>query len=349
MVIDFHAHYLAPEHLTMQATTPEGRVVGSGLRGSGSTAMLEANGFPMGSAATPEGYSNLDLRLEQMAAMGIDMQVLSPPTYMMFLEIAARDAARLDREQNEAIAEAVRRHPTALAGLGVIPYQDAEVAVREIAHLMDELGLLGVQIPTQVTGWNLDDPQLDPVWQALNARDALVFVHPNEVLGRERLDRYYLWNLIGNPTETAVALASLMFGGVIERFPRIRFLAAHGGGSAPYLLGRWEHAARIRPDLAHLSATPRELFKRVYVDSVVHGPGELRYLIEVIGAERILLGTDVPFDMGVADPVALYGANLPGDAVERIRRGHQELVTRSRPSGDAPWQKSSSGAASASL
>jgi aminocarboxymuconate-semialdehyde decarboxylase len=349
MVIDFHAHYLASEHLTMQATTPEGRVVGSGVRGSGNTATLEANGFPMGTAATPGGYSDIELRLERMAAAGIDMQVLSPPTYMMFLELAARDAARLDREQNEAIAAVVRRHPTAFAGLGGVPYQDSVVAVQEIAHLMDELGLLGVQVPTQVNGWNLDDPELEPVWAALNARDALVFIHPNEVLGRERLDRYYLWNLIGNPTETAIALASLMFGGVIERYPRIRFVAAHGGGSASYLLGRWEHAARVRPDLAHLSATPRELFNRVYVDSIVHGPGELSYLIDVIGVERILLGTDAPFDMGVSDPVALYGANLPGDAVEQILRGHQELVTRSQPSRGVPWQKSSSGAASASL
>jgi aminocarboxymuconate-semialdehyde decarboxylase len=328
VVIDFHAHYLAPEHLTMRAITPDGRVVGSGLRGSGSAAMLEANGFPMGTATTPEGYSDVDLRLERMAAAGIDVQVLSSPTYMMFLDIVARDAARLDREQNEAIAAVVRRHPCAFVGLGSLPYQDPEIAVQEIAHLMDELGLLGVQIPTHVNGRNLDDPHFEPVWAALNARDALVFIHPNEVLGRERLDRYYLWNLIGNPTETAVALASLMFGGVIERYPRIRFIAAHGGGATPYLLGRWEHAARVRPDLAHLSATPRELFRSVYVDTIVHGPGELRYLVEAIGADRILLGTDTPFDMGVTDPVALFDADLPKETVDRILGGHQELLAR---------------------
>src|SRR5262249_31119958 len=150
--------------------------------------------------------------------------------------------------------------------------------------------------------------------------------HPNYVLGAERLSRYYLMNLLGNPVETAVALASLMFGGVFGRFPHIHFLAAHGGGVAPFVIGRWEHAARVRPELAHLLTSPPELLRHIYVDSIVHGAPELLYLIEKLGAEHIVLGSDFPFDMGVQDPVALFGASLAEDVRQQILAGHQALL-----------------------
>jgi aminocarboxymuconate-semialdehyde decarboxylase len=142
----------------------------------------------------------------------------------------------------------------------------------------------------------------------------------------ERLTRYYLTNLLGNPVETAVALASLIFGGVLDRFPRIRFLAAHGGGVAPFVIGRWEHAARVQPELAHLSASPLELLRRIYVDSIVHGTPELLSLIEMLGAERIVLGSDFPFDMGTWEPTTLFGAKLPENVRQQILAGHQALL-----------------------
>jgi aminocarboxymuconate-semialdehyde decarboxylase len=154
----------------------------------------------------------------------------------------------------------------------------------------------------------------------------MVFIHPLDVLGAERLTKYYLRNLLGNPAETAVALASLMFGGVFERFPHIRFLAAHGGGVAPFVIGRWELGARVRPELAHLAASPLELLRQSYVDSIVHGAPELCYLIEMLGAERIVLGSDTPFDMGTRDPSALFGATLPDELRRTILAGHQDLL-----------------------
>jgi aminocarboxymuconate-semialdehyde decarboxylase len=218
---------------------------------------------------------------------------------MFFTEIAGTEAARLMREQNEAIATVVRQYPDPFRGLGVVPLQDTEIAAKEVVYLMDTLGLIGIEILTHLAGKNLDHPDLDQVWHTLNDRQAVVLIHPHDVLGAERLKQHYLWNLLGNPVETAQALASLAFGGVFDRFPRIRFIASHGGGVAPFVVGRWQHAANVRPELAHLSASPLDLLRHVYVDSIVHGPQELLYLIETLGADRIVLGTDLPFDMGV--------------------------------------------------
>lgn len=326
MIIDFHTHYLAQEHLQMHATTQDGRIVGSRVRGEGKDAVVEANGNPLGSSCNPEDFYNLTARLACMEQSGVNMQVLSPPPFMCFTELPGTEAAPLLREQNEAIAAVVQHYPNSFRGLGVAPLQDAKRAVTEIVYLMDTLKLAGVEILTQVAGKNLDSPDLDPVWQALDARSALVFIHPLHVLGAERLTRYYLTNLLGNPVETAVALASLIFGGVLERFPRIRFLAAHGGGVAPFVIGRWEHAARVRPELAHLSASPLELLRRIYADSIVHGAPELLYLIEMLGAERIVLGSDFPFDMGTKEPASLFGVHLPENVRQQILAGHQALL-----------------------
>jgi aminocarboxymuconate-semialdehyde decarboxylase len=326
MIIDFHAHYLAREHLQMHTKTPDGRIVGSRLRGEGKDDVMETNGIPLGSSCKPEEFYDLAARLEFMAATGVDIEVLSPPPFMSFTDIPGPEAAKLVREQNEAIAEVIRQYPDSFRGLGVAPVQDAESAVPEIAYLMDTLKLAGVEILTQIAGKNLDSPDLEPVWQALDARHALLLIHPLDVLGAERLTRYYLRNLLGNPIETAVALACLAFSGVLERFPHIRFLAAHGGGVAPFVIGRWEHGAQVRPELAHLSASPLTLLRHTYVDSLVHGAPELRYLVEILGADRIVLGTDTPFDMGTRDPAALFGAKLPDELRQTILAGHHDLL-----------------------
>jgi aminocarboxymuconate-semialdehyde decarboxylase len=329
VIIDFHAHYLAQEHLQMHARTPDGRIVGASMHGQGKHAVMETNGVPLGSSCKPEDFYDLDARLEFMSATGVDIEVLSPPPFMTFTDIPGPEAARLVREQNEAIAEVVRKYPASFRGIGVAPVQDINSALQESAYLMDTLGLAGVEILTQIAGKNLDAPELDPLWQALDARHALVLIHPLDVLGAERMTRYYLRNLLGNPIETAVALASLMFGGVFERFLRIRFLAAHGGGVAPYVIGRWEHGAQVRPELVHLLDSPLALLRHTYVDSLVHGAPQLRYLVETLGADRIVLGSDTPFDMGTRNPPALFGADLPDDVRQRILGGHQDLLVPS--------------------
>lgn len=326
MIIDFHAHYLAREHLNMHARTPEGRIIGATMQGQGKDAVMETNGVSLGSSCRPEEFHNLDARLDLMGRSGVDMEVLSPPPFMFFMQVAASEATRLIREQNEAIAAVVQQYPNAFRGLGIVPLQDVDIAVSEVTCLMDTLGLIGIEILTHITGENLDLPVLDPLWQVLDERSAVVLIHPDNALGTTRFNRYYLWNLLANPVETTLALASLAFGGIFERFPHIRFIAAHGAGAVPFLIGRWEHGATIRPELAHLSSSPLDLLRHIYVDSIVHGPLELQYLVKLLGAERIVLGSDIPFDMGTKDPDSLFGASLSEHVRQHILAGHHDLI-----------------------
>jgi aminocarboxymuconate-semialdehyde decarboxylase len=340
MIIDFHSHYLAHEHMQMHVRAPDGRIVGASMRKQGKEIVLEANGNPLGSSCKPEEFCDLAIRLELMERSGVDMHVLSPPPFMFFTEIDGAEAAGLTREQNEAIAGVVRQYPGRFRGLGIVPLQDAGIAAREVAYAMDKLGLIGIEILTHVMGKNLDDPDFEPIWQMLDERSAVVLIHPDRVLGAERLTRYYLWNLLGNPVETALALASLAFGGIFERFPRIRFIAAHGGGAAPFLVGRWERGAAVRPELAHLHTSPLELLRRIYVDSIVHGTQELQYLVEMLGADHIVLGSDFPFDMGVREPVALFGAKLDESVRQSILASHQDLLVANKTeSSGGDWRE----------
>ena len=327
MIIDFHAHYLAREHLHMHTRTPEGRIVGATVHRQGKDTIMEANGIPLGSSCKPEEFHNLAARLELMERSSVDTEVLSPPPFMFFAQLPGTEAAQLTREQNEAIATVVQQYPTSFRGLGIVPLQDADIAAGEVAYLMDTLGLIGIEILTHVAGKDLDLPGLDPLWRALDERAAVVLIHPDNGLETERLKRYYLWNLLGNPVETALALASLAFGGIFDRFPRIRFIAAHGGGVVPFIIGRWQRGAAVRPELAHLRLSPLDLLRHIYVDSIVHGPQELQYLIEIMGADRIVLGSDIPFDMGTNEPVSLFGASLTDDVRQHILANHQDLLT----------------------
>src|SRR6266852_5782800 len=185
MIIDFHTHYLAREHLQMHAKTPDGRIVGSSMRGQGKDAVMETNGVPLGSSCKPEDFYDLAARLEFMSATSVDIEVLSPPPFMSFTDIAGPEAAKLVREQNEAIAEVVRQYPDSFRGLGMAPLQDADSAVTEIAYLMDTLRLAGVEILTHIAGKNLDSSDLDPVRRiqvlACNVREDLHACQPQGI------------------------------------------------------------------------------------------------------------------------------------------------------------------------
>jgi aminocarboxymuconate-semialdehyde decarboxylase len=326
MIIDFHTHYLAQEHMQMHVQAVDGRIIGASMHRQGKHIALQANGNPLGCSCRPEEFFDLAGRLEFMEHNGIDMHVLSPPPFMLFTEIAGSEAASLLREQNEAIADVVRHYPNSFRGLGVVPLQDAELAVQEIAYVMDQPGLIGIEILTHVMGKNLDHPDLQPIWSALDERRAVVLIHPDRVLGAERLTQHYLWNLLGNPVETAVALASLAFGGILDRFPHIRFIAAHGGGVAPFLVGRWQRGALVRPELAHLHTSPLAMLRHIYVDSLVHGALQLQYLVDLLGAERVVPGSDFPFDMGTRELTALFDASLSEHIRGKLLADHGDLI-----------------------
>jgi len=239
-------------------------------------------------------------RVEECRACGVTLQVLSTMPAMFSYWANAQDAHDLARMLNDHLAGVVRDHPTHFAALGTLPLQDAALAVRELERCVKELRLPGVQIGTNVNGRNLDDAALFPVFEAAQELGAAVFVHPWEMLGRERTSKYWLGWLVGMPAETALAIGSVIFGGVLERLPRLRIGFAHGGGAFPVTIGRIEHGFKVRPDLCAVQnpVNPRDYLGRFYVDSLVHDAVALRHLIGLIGAERIALGSDYPFRLG---------------------------------------------------
>lgn len=271
-------------------------------------------------------------RIEECDRAGVSLQVLSTVPVMFSYWAKPADALDLSRFLNDHIAEVVGAHPARFAGLATIPLQDAELAAGELQRCVRDLGLCGAQIGTHVDAnehchradcRNLDDRSLDAVWQTAQELDAAIFVHPWDMLGQARMPKYWLPWLVGMPAETSLAISCMTFGGVFERFPKLRVAYAHGGGSFPFTIGRMEHGFRVRPDLVATDnkMNPRAYLAsadgpaRFYVDSLVHDRDALRLLLKLFGAQRIALGSDYPFPLGEA---------RPGELIESMELGEEE-------------------------
>jgi aminocarboxymuconate-semialdehyde decarboxylase len=259
----------------------------------------------------PELYDPA-LQVAEMDRRGIDLAAVSPFPGLLQYRLDPAEGLRLHRMVNDSIADLVAAYPDRYVGLATVPLQEPTLAVQELERAMQVKGLRGVEICTNVAGRNLDDPALRPFFRAAAELGAFVFVHPSDVLAPERLSRYHLANLIGNPTETGIAIASLIFGGIYDACPTLNVCFAHGGGTFCALLGRWRHGYSVREEARQYGArSPEEYLPRIYVDSLVHDDAICRHLINMVGADHMMLGTDMPFDMGADDPVARI-ERLPG-------------------------------------
>lgn len=265
------------------------------------------------------------IRIHECDSDNVDVQVLSTVPVMFSYWAKPHDTLDLSRFLNDHIAEIIQEHPKRFMGLGTLPMQAPELACEELRRCVNDLGLRGVQIGTHIEGWNLDDQRLYPIYEEAEKCGASIFVHPWEMLGEDRMTRYWLKWLVGMPAETTLAISSVVMGGILERFPNLRIAFAHGGGAYGATLGRIEHGFNVRPDLCQTQTQtqPRDLLNRIYVDSLVHDPLALNLLMDTFGAERIALGSDYPFPLGEHHPGELIEsmADYSSEVKEQLLSG----------------------------
>lgn len=318
-VVDVHAHAIFPE---LQAIAADGDPAGfaayqelEALRNGPES--LAASGRMIRSRL--DQLTQLTRRLSDMDESGVDVQLVSPSPSHYYPFLGGYLAAAVARAANHAVSDLVSQAPDRLAGLGLIPLQHPQLLPELLDHAVLECGLRGVEISSFAPSADgntveLSDEMLEPFWTRAEELDAVIFLHPFGCSLDARLDRYYLSNTVGQPVENAIALSHLIFSGVLDRHPSLTLIAAHGGGYLPTFLGRSDHAWSVRPEAKGCEEPPSTYLRRLYFDSLVHSSESLRALVEAAGADRVLMGSDYPFDMGVSDPVVRLNSAGLGEA-----------------------------------
>jgi aminocarboxymuconate-semialdehyde decarboxylase len=270
--------------------------------------------------------SDVATRLKDMDRMGIDVQAISPAPAQYYYYAEPGFGLELARDINDRIAGIVAAHPDRFVGLGTVPLQDPRLAVRELDRCVDKLGFRGLEIGTNVNGLDLADPRLklERFFARAQELDVVLFMHPMGFTHADRMTEHYFNNIIGNPLESTLAVSHLIFSGMLDRHPRLKFCVAHGGGYVAHYPARMDHGWKARPDArTALKKKPSSYLKRFYYDTITFDAGMLENLIGRVGASQVLLGSDYPYDMGDDDPVGLVQRlhGISEDDRERILGG----------------------------
>ena len=298
-VVDIHAHYFSEPYL--RAIETEGEAFGVKLNRSDPKGPAIQVGAVLGGPLR-SAFWDLDVRRKEMDRQRVGIHALSLTHPMVYWADSAL-GLRLARLVNDALAQAHTAFPDRFVGLATLPLQDPPQALGELERAARLPGIRGVYLGTNVNGRDLSDPDFLAVWERIDALRLPVFLHPLSVIGAQRLASYYLGNLLGNPFDTAVAAAHLIFGGILDRFPRLTVCLPHAGGAFPYLVGRLDRGRKVRPECTQLKRPPSAYLRRFTYDTVSHAPESLRYLIGLVGADRVMVGSDYCFDMGYERPV----------------------------------------------
>lgn len=253
-----------------------------------------------------------EVRIKEMDDTDVTIQVLSTIPVLFNYWAKPADGLETSRFLNDHIAETVSKKPERFMGLGTVPLQDIDMAIKEMERCVKELQLPGLEIGSNINGKNLSSKDFFPFYEAAEKLGCAIFVHPWEMMGEQQMQQYWLPWLVGMPAETSRAICSMIFGGVFENFPKLRVAFAHGGGSFPFTIGRIEHGFEVRPDLVAIDNTvnPRDYIGKFWVDSLVHDKKAMEFLVDVMGNDKICLGSDYPFPLG---------EHHPGKLIEKMK------------------------------
>ncbi len=296
-IIDMHAHYMSPQ-LLHEAEHNGAHYAVRLERNAEGNARLSFNGGPV---LRPFFHELCDLahRLPGMDAAGIGLQVVSTWTDVAGDDLPPLEGARWARLQNETMATDIKAYPGRFAAMGTLPMQDVDLAIRELDFIVDHLGIRSVQIGTSINGRDLDHPDFRPLWKRLHERNIFVFLHPPlRPVGLDRVGDYFLNNLISYPTDTTIAAARLMFSGILDDLPDLKVCLAHSGGFMPFQIGRFDRGFAVHPACNRIiKRPPSDLLSTFVYDSLTHDSRVLSFLIDMVGANSVVYGTDYPFEM----------------------------------------------------
>jgi aminocarboxymuconate-semialdehyde decarboxylase len=296
-----HVHYPPADEMVQHVTTPDKE---PSARFSNELSRL-TNQKQMDNVRVC--LTSVEQRLRDMDKMGVDVQAISCSPFQFRYWLPPELGAKAARAVNENLAEIVQKHPTRFVALANVPLQAPDAAAEELAYCVKRLGFRGVEIGTNIAGREVSRG-LDGFWATVQTLDVMVFMHPNGFTGGERLSEHYFNNVIGNPLDSTVAIAYLVFDGVLERFPRLKIVSAHGGGYVSHYPGRMDHVWGARVDARTvLRKKPRQSLAKLYFDTIVFDREQLRHLVALWGADHVVVGTDYPYDMGWYDPRGFVG------------------------------------------